>query len=367
MILNYRDWQKRTQILEAAEVELEPRVEADNWAEKASDVLGSYPDWKGWIGDFPSPTPAIELNLLPLANERFRENPGGWCWSGGKCYKKILVYRAGSRPAFFSYNWNWYPAEGRGEFLAGERLVQHIVIQAPDDADTLTLEETMDLVIRALLEAGVTDIRVAAAVLGVAGKESGLTPVSESIHTSKNIKKLKEWYPPLNKYSDSQIRGLQSDPDRFYEIVYGPNTSTGKRLGNIYPGDGEKYRGRGYCQVTGRSNYQLVGYAENPKLLLKPKHALIAMVRYYDKVSGILKKTYPKEVPLRNIVRDFVWATGGWSPGETSATAEGNFLKALNWISKHLVHSDGKSGNLTNRLEVPGFKPLDLVGGTIFG
>ncbi|MCI5195685.1 MAG: hypothetical protein D3919_05515 [Candidatus Electrothrix sp. AW5] len=36
---------------------------------------------------------------------------------------------------------------------------------------------------------------------------------------------------------------------------YAYNTELGKKLGNIYPGDGKKYIGRGYAHLTGRSHY----------------------------------------------------------------------------------------------------------------
>jgi len=38
--------------------------------------------------------------------------------------------------------------------------------------------------------------------------------------------------------------------------AYEPHTEVGKALGNIYPGDGRKYKGGGAGQLTGKYNYQ---------------------------------------------------------------------------------------------------------------
>jgi putative chitinase len=58
-------------------------------------------------------------------------------------------------------------------------------------------------------------------------------------------------------------------------------------LGNVSPGDGARYRGRGYIQITGKFNYALEAIASGLPLLKKPElleekpHAAMASCRFW--------------------------------------------------------------------------------------
>lgn len=64
------------------------------------------------------------------------------------------------------------------------------------------------------------------------------------------------------------------NPYTYFESVYGSDSSIGKRLGNTVAGDGYKYRGRGFIQLTGKSNYGTFGRRVKQDLLSQPDLAL---------------------------------------------------------------------------------------------
>src|SRR5687768_5181465 len=64
-----------------------------------------------------------------------------------------------------------------------------------------------------------------------------------------------------------------------YFEKYDADTPLGQRLGNTVDGDGFRFRGRGYVQITGKANYERLGRAiglmdelvENPDRALEPE------------------------------------------------------------------------------------------------
>jgi putative chitinase len=71
---------------------------------------------------------------------------------------------------------------------------------------------------------------------------------------------------------------------RMYDIE-GARPAKARELGNHRPGDGVRYAGRGYVQLTGRDNYVRAGSAlgipldAEPDLAMDPGHAAAIMVR----------------------------------------------------------------------------------------
>lgn len=74
----------------------------------------------------------------------------------------------------------------------------------------------------------------------------------------------------------------ESGEFRWMEEIWGPTTAQrryepvtelARRLGNVQPGDGRRYKGRGPIQLTGRANYQRFGQLLGIDLVAQPERA----------------------------------------------------------------------------------------------
>jgi predicted chitinase len=74
-----------------------------------------------------------------------------------------------------------------------------------------------------------------------------------------------------------------------FEKKYGFDTRKGKILGNVSPGDGAKFRGRGFLQLTGKYNYDKIGKILNLDLVSNP-----SMVSRYPGIAAATAIAYWK-------------------------------------------------------------------------
>lgn len=94
------------------------------------------------------------------------------------------------------------------------------------------------------------------------------------------------------RYGRDDAKGQKANQQAIANAIYGGEWGK-KNLGNTQVGDGWKYRGRGWLQVTGRANYKACGDAlgvdllTNPELLEQPKYAALSAAWFFSK-NGLL-------------------------------------------------------------------------------
>ena len=93
----------------------------------------------------------------------------------------------------------------------------------------------------------------------------------------------------------SQVAHESADFKRTEEYASGSAYEGREDLGNTQKGDGVKYKGRSFIQITGRTNYKKIGdklgldLINNPTLLEDPDTAAIATVLWWkDNVQPLV-------------------------------------------------------------------------------
>jgi len=112
--------------------------------------------------------------------------------------------------------------------------------------------------------------------------ESGLKPISENLNYSSE--RLRQIFP---KYfiSKADADRYARQPERIANRVYANRMGNG----NEASGDGWKYRGRGFIQITGKSNYLMlskdtrIDFITNPDLLLQEANSMISALWFWNK------------------------------------------------------------------------------------
>ena len=121
--------------------------------------------------------------------------------------------------------------------------------------------------------------------LGQLQHESGLKPIEENLmYSAKRLTEVFGKYFPTLEIANQYAMQPQKIANRVYSGRMGN--------GNEASGDGYRFRGRGFLQITGRNNYTALtkwakangidaDYVNNPDLLLRESDALIAALWFW--------------------------------------------------------------------------------------
>lgn len=177
---------------------------------------------------------------------------------------------------------------------AKERLeINEVVTTENEIKEELKKEKTdkkynkntnLDLIEKALIKIGITDKAIIKAVKANALKETGGQPIKENLNYGKtsNDRIRSIFGQRAERYNDVELNNIKKDPTKMGELMYGPKAGKiGLWLGNTENGDGYKFCGRGFIQITGKANYTAcslymyknTSLLKNPDLLSTPEGA----------------------------------------------------------------------------------------------
>lgn len=112
--------------------------------------------------------------------------------------------------------------------------------------------------------------------------ESNLKPVQENLNYSAQ-----GLLNTFGKYfiSKETAKSYERKPERIANRVYANRMGNGAEVS----GDGWRYRGRGFIQLTGKSNYESlsndtgIDFVSNPDLLLEEVDAMVSALWFWNK------------------------------------------------------------------------------------
>lgn len=121
-------------------------------------------------------------------------------------------------------------------------------------------------------------------------REVGLTDRSMLLMVLATIRAETESFRPIDEGS-SKFNTRHAPFD-----LYDFGTDIGKKLGNTHPGDGAKFKGRGYVQLTGRDNYTAIGkeikkpLADQPELANDPAIAGLILACFLRRREKLIRQ-----------------------------------------------------------------------------
>ena len=231
----------------------------------------------------------------------------------------------------------------------GKREGSTVVIPQKSYAGIVALGKAMDA-------AGITGKYARASILGIAMGESECVPQVE-IHNYESPDNLRRVFSFLTvaeaqRLSKAPSKGITRE--EFFSVVYGP-TKRGKNfLGNLTDADGGNFYGRGYIQLTGRSNYEKyarlsgVNIVTNPNLLNDiTQGATVAIAYFKDRIPARIGQNNPgyMEAALPAVGKD----------------ANGTSYDKKRKFYKYFLGSAVANTVETEKSAMPGETPADVV------
>lgn len=199
--------------------------------------------------------------------------------------------------------------------------------------------------LQAAHNAGINSPRELANFMAQVGHESGgLNRLNEGFRYTRSAEQVSSKVQSAmregrGELEEARLDALRGQPERLAELMYGNR----RDLGNSEPGDGYRFHGRGYIQLTGRNQYREAGEAlgvdlvRHPELAANPENAARIAVWYWQ-----------HKVPesTQENVRAAGAAINGANPPNGLADREQQFQKWERTLTPALMHTlaEGRLG-----------------------
>lgn len=199
-----------------------------------------------------------------------------------------------------------------------------------------------------------------AAILAIVAKESGFNPKEESSYSTTSNERIRAIFGKrLSDLTDLQLNELKKDKYKFFEKVYG--VGSGAPLGNKLAGDGAKFIGRGFNQLTGRGNYEFYAKQAGVPIDIKPElmndpYIAAKVLSMYFRVQMASNASKIKEYNAENIegfkslddaVNAMYHANAGWGKSKQQIESDqtGGLAKARKYAPDLYEYIGGEKKN----------------------
>jgi putative chitinase len=211
--------------------------------------------------------------------------------------------------------------------------------------------------IAAAYASGITSPRELANLMAQVSQESGgLTQVEEGFRYPGGLQDVPVKAARQNPEGPSAHQeAMNGNPKPLAELMYSG------RMGNDQPGDGYKYRGRGYIQITGHDNYEAVGKAlgmdlvNHPELAATPEGATKTALKFWgdnmpaDAREDVKRATHvinKGDVGLREREQHFAAWEARLTPEVMAGLARGEMLLPISQSAAHGPHTSGHGAGI---------------------
>lgn len=233
---------------------------------------------------------------------------------------------------FYELKVKGFDDEDLSKFIKGEdeEMIQGILDISGAGLDS-EQRSNVELMIDYMEDAGITNPYAQVGILSVIGKESGFVPKSEVGYCNTSDDRIEDVFGARGE----RCKVNKCDDEKFFECVYGVTAKAdlGWETGNNNPGDGYKYRGRGFNQITFKSNYQKYGDRVGLNLVSDPDQLNDVDVAATAAVAFLTKgRSLPDFKSKEEATNFFLDVNAGGSNGRNESRQ-----RAFEWMDKFEV------------------------------